>query len=419
MIKVTFCAYDKPDNVGGPVSWIRRLAPLLRERGVEVRCLFIMHWGDEGPAITPLREAGFECPSTNLELTEDRIRWILDDVAAHTPDVFVPNLVVAGYYAGRWIREAGIPTVGVLHSDDAFYHAILDEFVFGREANRVSSVVAVSQKLEDDVTSRHPRSTSVHRIPYGVSIPNARVTRSGAGLRLAYVGRLAEEQKRISEVVHAMGQAVREVPATSAVIYGDGPDRQAVERLLNSEYADADIVLGGLVDSEQIQDRMLQSDVIVLLSDYEGLPIALLEAMACGCVPICLAGESGISELILDGMDGLIVRDRGAAFVDAIRRLSANPNLWSKLSHGARARAESFSAAASADAWATLLKEFGSRAANPGGTTFPRKLQLTPVNPHLASADVRADPPRPLSNFFKRARMLIGRWRRRLASRQR
>jgi hypothetical protein len=184
--------------------------------------------------------------------------------------------------------------------------------------------------------------------------------------------------------------------------------------LLNSEYTGRDIILGGLVDSEQIQHRMLQSDVIVLLSDYEGLPIALLEAMACGCVPICLAGESGISEVISDGVDGLIVGDRGAGFVYAVRRLSADPDLWSKLSHGARVKAASFAASVSADAWATLLKERGSRAVKPGAATFPRKLKLRPVNPNLASADVRTGPPRPLLSFFKRARMLIGRWRRSL-----
>jgi glycosyltransferase involved in cell wall biosynthesis len=372
-----------------------------------------MHWGDQGPAITPLKEAGFDCPSTNLELTEDRIRWILNDVASHRPDVFVPNLVIAGYYAARWIKDAGIPTVGIVHSDDLFYHAILDEFVFGKEENRLNSIVAVSRKLEDDVNSRHPRDTAVHRIPYGVSIPNERVTRS-TGLRLAYVGRLAEEQKRISDVVRAMADAVAQVPGTSGVIYGDGPDRQTVERLINSVYAGRKIVLGGLVDSEHIQHHMLQSDVIVLLSDYEGLPIALIEAMACGCVPICLAGDSGISELIVDGLSGIIVRDRGADFVEAVRTLSTDPEMWSKLSQGARETAELFAADVSADAWATLFKGLASQSVDRGPAIIPTRLTLSPVNPHLASADIRAEVPKPLSNFLKRARMIVGRWRRSL-----
>src|SRR5688500_13271088 len=106
MIKVTFCAYDKPDNVGGPVSWIRRLFPLLRDRGIEPRCLFIMHWGNSGPALDALTEAGFDCRWITLDRTEDRIRWILEDLRDNPPDVFVPNLVVAAYYAARWAHEA-------------------------------------------------------------------------------------------------------------------------------------------------------------------------------------------------------------------------------------------------------------------------------------------------------------------------
>lgn len=412
MIRATFCAYDKPDNVGGPVSWIRRLSPLLRERGVEVRCQFIMHWGETGPAISSLKQGGFECPSTSLDRTEDRIRWMLDDVAGHRPNVFVPNLVVAGYFAARWIRAAGIPTVGVLHSDDAFYRAIQDEFIFGRNENRVSAVVCVSRKLEDEVSSRSPAQTLVRRIPYGVRVPETSVVRAATGLRLAYVGRLAEEQKKINELVDALAAAITEIPGTTAVLYGDGPDREAVERSLNTTHAGLPIALAGLVDSETIQSRLLASDVIVLLSDYEGLPIALLEAMACGCVPVCLAGESGISELVVHEVSGLIVHDRGSGFVDAIRRLSSDSALWSRLSRGAREKAMGFSAESSADSWAELLGRLASTATNRGTPTLPRKLRLPRVNRDLASADIRADAPHPVSEFIKRSRMSFGRWRR-------
>ncbi|WP_371821102.1 glycosyltransferase [Chloracidobacterium sp. D] len=44
--------------------------------------------------------------------------------------------------------------------------------------------------------------------------------------------------------------------------------------------------------------------MFVLLSDYEGLPIALMEAMATGLVPICTAMRSGIGQLVVDGVTG-------------------------------------------------------------------------------------------------------------------
>ena len=125
MLKVTFCAYDKPDNVGGPVSWLQRLAPALRDRGFDVRCLFILHWGDTGPTLSSLRSAGIQCDAVSgLDRTEERARWILERLGENPPDIFVPNLVVAAYFAARCAREAEIPTIGVLHSDDAFYRGI-------------------------------------------------------------------------------------------------------------------------------------------------------------------------------------------------------------------------------------------------------------------------------------------------------
>ena len=177
--------------------------------------------------------------------------------------------------------------------------------------------------------------TQVARIAYGINIPDLAVTRAGSGLRLAYVGRLVEEQKRISDVVRALARASAEVPETTAVIYGDGPDRMHVSRLLANEFPDRPVRLAGPVDSEKLQSMLLQVDVIVLLSDYEGLPIALLEAMACGCVPVCLRGRSGISELVVDGETGIVVNDRQTGFVRAIDKLYQDPALWSRLSRGA------------------------------------------------------------------------------------
>jgi glycosyltransferase involved in cell wall biosynthesis len=412
MLKVTFCAYDKPGNVGGPVSWLRRIVPLLRDRGIEVRCLFIMHFGETGPALSSLVAQGVPCSWTNATTTEDRVRWILDELNSAPPDVFVPNLVVAAYFAARWARAAGIRTVGVLHSDDDFYHAIEDEFIFGEGPYRLDAVVPVSRGLEAAVNRRHPAETLVRRIPYGIVVPEATAARNGSALRLGYVGRFAEKQKRISDVVRAMCRAVREVQDTSAVLYGDGPDRAHVEQILGTEGAGLDVGLGGLVDSEEMQQRLTAVDAIVLLSDYEGLPIALLEAMATGCVPVCLGGNSGIPELVVDGETGLIVQDRGDSFVAAIRRLRDEPHLWSSLSRAARIRAAEFSAESSADAWVLLFRELAQPASAPRVVRTPKELRLPAVNRDLASADVRLSVRTTRARMYERTRMTLGRLKR-------
>ncbi len=415
MLKVTFCAYDSPGTMGGPVAWIQRLFPALRARGIESRCLFLT-WGEVGSTTLALRAQGFDCPAVPChDHTEKRLRWILEQLRETPPHVFVPNLVLPAFFAGRWVRSAGIPTVGVLHSDDRFYRGLQGEFVFGRREYCLSAVVCVSQELEQQVLSAHPRHTRVRRIPCGAPLPPARVERHPRNLRLAYVGRLVEEAKRISELTRAFCRVVHEVPDTEAVLYGDGEDKGTVESILATEAKGLPVKMGGRVDSDRIQDQLLQCDVIVLLSDYEGLPIALMEAMACGCVPVCLRIRSGIPELVEDGVTGLLVNDRGDSFVAAIRRLREEPGLWERLSRAARAKIEAeYSSEFCAGQWADLLRSLHANSGPRRPIKIPRRIKLPPTHPGFAHEDPRPSPPPLYVRFYRRARMAAGRWRRRM-----
>ncbi len=410
---VTFCAYDSPTTLGGPVAWILRLFPALRASGIEPRCLFLT-WGEDGPAVTALREQGFDCPSTNFQTdTRGNIRWILERLQERPPDVFVPNLVPAAYFAARWVRSRGIPTIGILHSDDAFYRGLQDSFVFGRRAFRISSIVCVSSELERQVRDRRPRDTEIHRIPYGVPVPASSCQRTSSMLRLAYVGRLAEEQKRISDVTRALCRTVQRVPDTEAILFGDGPDRSAVEQILREGDQGEGVVLAGRVDSHAIQRRLLESHVVALLSDYEGLPIAILEAMACVCVPVCLKMRSGIPVLGDNGVTGLVVDDRGDGFVEAVRRLHSEPGLWERLSRAARERVESgYSMQSCAAQWAELLACSREKSKPKRGVLVPSPLRLPPTHPGFAHQDRRA--PSGLSVRITRFRIRAGAVRRRL-----
>lgn len=415
--KVTFCAYDKPDNVGGPPAWMQRLLPFLCTQGIEVRCLFLLHYGETGPTIEHLKNEGIPCRSILAQdSTEERLRWILGCLREEPPDLFIPNLVVAAYWATRWLKKAGIPCVGILHSDDPFYHAIHERFVAGMPCDRVNSLVVVSKALEQKVSQSRTQSLWIERIPYGVPIPPANPRNGSQNLRLCYVGRFSEEQKRISEVTRAMCRAAREIPGCEAVLYGDGPDRANVEAILSQEALGNRVRNGGLIDSNRIQDELKRFDVIVLLSDYEGLPIALMEAMACGCVPICTQMQSGIPELIEHGMNGILVEDRGDAFVAAVRMLAEDQALLKKMGISARERiaGSDLSSEACGIQWLELLKRLQASGGPKQPIRIPKKFKLGPVHPDLASADIRQVILPCWLRGYRRFRILLGRWRRRL-----
>jgi colanic acid/amylovoran biosynthesis glycosyltransferase len=413
-LTVDICGYDKLEVAGGPIVWLMRFPGMLREYGINVR-VRLMTWDapDRGVALQTLKKNGFDVVCQRFANTESNIRWHLYNLRDSPPDVFIPNLVTPALYAARWAKSAGIPTVGVLHSDDRFYSGVQQEFVLGRSEFALSSIVCVSEELERQVIGNGRATTVPVRIPYGVSIPDGKAKKIPGRLRIGFVGRLAEEQKRISDVVRAFCRLTQQSERIEAVIYGDGPDRQNVVNILASEDWPERVTLAGLVPSHQIQQRLIEEcDTIVLLSDYEGLPIALLEAMACGVVPVCLNMRSGIPELVKNGHTGLIVSDRGEDFMAAIYLLRDNDDLWQRLSTAARYLvAAEYSHKESSRRWASLIHSLAEKRTLPSPISIPAHFDLPPVNSALANEDVRAETKKRLG-ITRRAIKFVGRLKR-------
>jgi len=69
-------------------------------------------------------------------------------------------------------------------------------------------------------------------------------------------------------------------------LVGDGPDRPALQTAFEQDGLLQNIKFWGWLDPEAVKERLLELDALVLMSDCEGLPLALLEAMAHGVVPV-------------------------------------------------------------------------------------------------------------------------------------
>ncbi len=357
-IRVTFCTYDSPKNVSGPNAWLLRLLPKLKVNGIISSVLIFSLDPSDSPTAEALSHSGLDVSVFKFKsTTRSKIKWILENIARHPPDVFVPNLVIPAYFAAGYLKDSGIATVGVLHSDDSFYHALLKEFTRKDSFYCLSGLVCVSEFLEASAKKNAADSVAIYRIPCGVPVPLETAAAPAKIMSLIFVGRLEEEQKRISDVTRSLCSVTQRVPGVDAYIYGDGPDADAVRSIIKEEKASDRVTLVGRVSPDQIQSRMLGSHVIVLLSDYEGLPVALMEGMACGLVPVCKDIASGIPELVSNGVNGLVVSDGGESFESAVRRLRSSPDIWQKLSDGAKQTIlDAFSNEICADKWSAVLR---------------------------------------------------------------
>ena len=409
---ITFCAYDKPGSIGGPVTWLMHLLPYLKQTGFEVSCLILFHKGNNGPLYEHLVKNDITVHTSSfLSSTEDNIKWILECLDKNTPHIFVPNLVVPAYYACKWAKKAGIITIGISHSDDPFYHAIQKEFIDGHKSFRLDGMICVSKVLEQQLLkSKNVSKVKIKRIPYGVIIPDSKAKRDDNTFRVIYVGRLAEQQKRISEVTRSFCEMTQKISGVEAIIYGDGPDKINVENILNQQQKTIAVSLGGNIRPEQMIDKLLKAHVIVLLSDYEGLPISILEAMAFGVVPVCLHMRSGITELIENGKTGYIVDDRDEHFIETIKRLKADNQIWEQMSLNAKQLVtENFSLDISCNSYSLFFNDFKINRIQ--DITIPTRFKLPKIHQDLSRADTR----RPKFNF-NQLKISLGRYKHKLFS---
>jgi glycosyltransferase involved in cell wall biosynthesis len=126
------------------------------------------------------------------------------------------------------------------------------------------------------------------------------------------------------------------------VLVGDGELRGALEDRIAREGLADRVALRGALPHEEIPAALAGATAMVLPSvtardgQMEGIPVALMEAMAAG-VPVISTRLSGIPELVRDGETGLLVPERdAAALADAMARLAADRDLAARLADGGR-----------------------------------------------------------------------------------
>ena len=380
-MKVCFATYDLP-HIGGGTIFLERLLPILQMAGIEPEVHAMGRGGKPGLHCTFLKEQGIPVHWTPLLMhVPYAVRSLLRLLEEGQPDIYVPFFVLPAYYAAGYARRAGIPTVGTMLSDEPYFSGIVDEFVNGDPNFRLSAITPCSTFLESQASSAAAApGVIVRRIACGVPIPARTAEPAGSVFRLVYTGRLVEEAKRISDVVRALCAAAQNIPNLEAWMTGDGDARPAVEAIIREKGLGARVRLLGRVDS--VYDVLAQCHGLVLLSDYEGLPTSVLEAMATGVVPICLDTRSGVREAIEHGVNGLIVKDRGVEFLAAVRGLQSDPAKWQQLSLAARETAlKRYSVEETARQWVDLLEHLFVR--KPARAGFPAfgTLRLPPPNP--------------------------------------
>jgi glycosyltransferase involved in cell wall biosynthesis len=177
------------------------------------------------------------------------------------------------------------------------------------------------------------------------------------GRILVGMGRLAE-QKGFALLLSAFSMVAGKHPSWSLQIWGEGPQREALERLSR------DLNLSGRVSLPGFTRRpfevLSRADLFALSSLAEGFPNALCEAMACGLPVVSFDCSSGIREIIRDGVDGVIVRAADpTALASALDGLMANEEERRRLAGKALEVTERFGLDKTMARWEQLVLNSG------------------------------------------------------------
>lgn len=194
-------------------------------------------------------------------------------------------------------------------------------------------------------------------IPNFISIPEIKTTPSESKTVVA-VGRLCR-QKNFQLLLEAWS-FVKRSPDTEGwmlEIYGDGPDRNALDALARRLNIQDSVSLTG--NSENLNNKYAGAAMIVSTSLYEGLPLALAEGMAAGLPAISTDCESGPKDLINPEHNGILTGFNPEEIATAILRLIKAPSLrdkWGKA--GKESIVASFSPEHIMEQWKNLITDF-------------------------------------------------------------
>jgi glycosyltransferase involved in cell wall biosynthesis len=153
------------------------------------------------------------------------------------------------------------------------------------------------------------------------------------------VGRLTIE-KGYNNLIRAFSHVNKKNDAY-LMILGEGEERHRLERLVKKLGVKENVFLPGF--EKNPYKYLAHSTMFVLPSLYEGFPNALLESLSLGVPSIATRCQNGPSEIITDGVDGILVPPTDeSALVDALKQLLVDKNLRNRLGEAGKKRAMDF-----------------------------------------------------------------------------
>jgi glycosyltransferase involved in cell wall biosynthesis len=236
---------------------------------------------------------------------------VLDRIEAWRPHLIHAHWATYPSTSALLLSEVlRVPYSFTAHAHDIF----LEQHLLGRKLRTVAFAVTISEfnrgflgeRIGADVRDK------LRVVHCGIDIENTSYRESGRDPELILaVGRL-DEIKGFPVLVDACRQLRDRGVRFRCDIFGEGPLRPVLERLIESHGLETQVRLRGAQPQEEVRKQLYAAGIFVLPSvitrrgNMDGIPVALMEAMACGA-PVVSTTVSGIPELVKNALSGYLV----------------------------------------------------------------------------------------------------------------
>ena len=224
-------------------------------------------------------------------------------------------------------RNRGLTNLSLLqfqHSKLTIRNKVL-RFTYKIALDSYSRITCPSEELVKVVSSWGVSSPVIY-IPNGVDLQDP--VRVDKTYDLIYVGRLVK-WKNVDKVIR-----ISTANNLKTAIIGTGPLEAELKALASS--INADCTFFGELGKDKVFEKLNNSKFFILLSQYEGLSFALLEAMSCG-LPAIVSDAKGNTDVVTDSFDGLIVDSKNpeSKIMELCQILNNGPE-YARMSSNAR-----------------------------------------------------------------------------------
>lgn len=361
-------------QIGGISRVIHSSADAFRDRGYEVTLLGMNSIDDERSyressdqtaeyqivvpytAIPPSRKEDFSQWNRMRGEAVGYLRAYLDSI-----DISETIFIILHVYVMEHLLEAGVKiggddglaVMGMYHSSFESCRAIGDLGRVQRSYSQATRFVALTEKDRDEYASAGMTNASFIYNPVKLLTEPERRPWADREHKVVYVGRFAQG-KNVADIVGVWASVVTEYPEWSLDIYGVGPEENNIAlSIIENRVSDSVRLMGSTQNPEEV---FSSSRVMVMASDYEGLPVAVVEASLCSLPTLTVDSSPGMSVLVEDGVSGFVTPKGDLdEFGSRLRQLIKEDAMTEAMGAAARERMARFDPDRIIDDWERLF----------------------------------------------------------------